>query len=141
MSLSPESGARPPHGRVSGPSIDGHVVFFYYDDLAAPTAFYGGDLGLEQTRDIGWVRFFRIGATGEVAIVKAGPDSYFAPQSNNAVMLSIVTDELDAWYRRLKANNGIRFLLDLQVHRKAPIRNFLISDPGGYAIEFYQWTG
>ncbi len=131
----------PPHGRGSRPSIDGHVVFLYYDDLAAPAAFYGGDLGLEQTRDIGWVRFFRVGATGEVAIVKAGPDAYFAPRSGNAVMLSIVTDELDAWYRWLKANSGIRFLVDLQVHGKAPIRNFLVSDPGGYAVEFYQWIG
>ena len=52
-------------------------------------------------------------------------------------MLSIVTSEVDAWYERLKANPDIVFLKEISENDM--IRSFLIEDPGGYTVEFFQW--
>ena len=123
----------------SRPSILSQTVMLYYDDLAAPEAFYASRLGLEKTKDFGWAKFFRVSTGAEVGIVKAGPGAYFTPQARNAVMLSIVTDDVDAWYTRLKAAKDIVFLVDIHTSDTAPIRNFMIQDPGGYAVEFFQW--
>ena len=120
-------------------SIDSQIVMFYYDDLAAPTEFYGKTLGLVQTQDFGWARFFQIVPGSEVGLVKAGPGAYYTPQARNAVMLSIVTSNVDAWYEKLKGQPGVDFIADLKTHEGAPIRNFLIRDPGGYTIEVFQW--
>ncbi|MGE0581326.1 MAG: VOC family protein [Steroidobacteraceae bacterium] len=119
--------------------IESQIVMFYYDDLAAPTEFYGKTLGLAQTQDFGWARFFQVVPGSEVGIVKGGPGAYYTPQARNAVMLSIVTPDVDAWYGRLKDQPGIDILKPLQSHGGAPIRNFMIRDPGGYTIEIFQW--
>jgi catechol 2,3-dioxygenase-like lactoylglutathione lyase family enzyme len=98
------------------PSIDSQTVMFYYDDLQQASEFYEQILGLEKTLDFEWVKFYRISGSSHVGIVRAGDGAYHSPQSNNAVMLSIVTSEVDAWYERLK-----------------------VQDPGGYTVEFFQW--
>jgi len=121
------------------PPIASQTVMFYYDDLAAAEEFYGAILGLEKTQDFGWAKFFRVSAGAEVGIVKSGPGAYHAAQRGNAVMLSIVTTDVDAWYARLKAAKGVRFLVEISSGQSAPIRNFMIEDPGGYTVEFFQW--
>jgi len=121
------------------PPIASQTVMFYYDDLAAAEAFYGTVLGLDKTQDFGWAKFFRVSAGAEVGIVKSGPGAYHAAQRGNAVMLSIVTTDVDAWYARLKAAKGVRFLVEISSGQSAPIRNFMIEDPGGYTVEFFQW--
>jgi Glyoxalase/Bleomycin resistance protein/Dioxygenase superfamily len=124
---------------IPRPSILSQTTMFYYDDLTAAEVFYGEKLGLEKTRDYGWVKFFRTAPAAEVAIVKTGEGAYFKAQAHNAVMLSIVTDAVDAWYDRLKRQGGIEILVDIQTSKTAPIRNFMVRDPGGYAVEFFQW--
>ena len=130
-----------PHASTTNarPSIVSQTVMLYYDDLDAPEAFYGQRLGLEKTRDFGWVKFFRVSTGAEVGIVKSGPGAYFKTQPRNAVMLSIVTDDVDAWYARLKADKDVVVLVDIHTAESAPIRNFMVQDPGGYAVEFFQW--
>ena len=125
--------------RVSRPSLVSQTTMLYYYDLTAAEAFYGTKLGLEKTRDFGWVKFFRTSAGAEIAIVKSGPGAYFTPQPRNAVMISLVTVEVDSWYARLKADAAVEFLVDIHTSDSAPIRNFMVKDPGGYAVEFFQW--
>jgi len=122
----------------SMPTIDSQTVMFYYDDLQPASEFYGQILGLEKTLDFDWVKFYRISETSHVGIVRAGDGAYHSPQSNNAVMLSIVTSEVDAWYERLKSVDKVDFLQDIH-SGDAPVRSFLVQDPGGYTVEFFQW--
>ena len=122
----------------SMPSIDSQTVMFYYDDLQQASEFYEQILGLEKTLDFEWVKFYRISDSSHVGIVRAGDGAYHSPQSNNAVMLSIVTSEVDAWYERLKAMDKVPFLQDIH-SGDAPVRSFLVQDPGGYTVEFFQW--
>lgn len=123
----------------SMPSIDSQTVMFYYDDLQEASEFYEQTIGLEKTVDFDWVKFYRISDTSHVGIVRAGDGAYHSPQANNAVMLSIVTSEVDAWYERLKAMEKVHFLREIS-SGDAPVRSFLIQDPGGYTVEFFQWS-
>jgi hypothetical protein len=120
------------------PPIASQTTMLYYDDLQAAEEFYGVKLGLSKTRDFGWAKLFRTSASAEIGLVQSGK-GYFRAQPHNAVMLSIVTTEIDDWYQRLKADSSIVFLIEIKTSESVPIRNFMIRDPGGYAVEFFQW--
>ncbi len=119
------------------PSIEGQTVMFYYEDIDAASRFYGVTLGLEKTLDEDWVKFFRVGESAYVGVVREGDGAYHTARPDNAVMLSIVTAEVDAWYTRLKAREEVVFLKD--IGDTPPVRAFLVQDPGGYTVEFFQW--
>ena len=119
------------------PGTDAQVVMFYYKDLAAVDHFYGSILQLEKTLDYEWVKFYQTSPNGSVGLVADGDDAWHHSQPKNAVMLSIVTHEVDDWYRKLKSDESVVFLKD--IGDGGPIRSFLIEDPGGYTVEFFQW--
>jgi len=119
------------------PTTDGQVVMFYYEDLAAADRFYGETLGFVKTLDEDWVKFYRTSGDATVGLVADGAGAWHKPQPKNAVMLSIVTSEVDAWYERLRKMDDVTFLKD--IGDGGPIRSFLVEDPGGYTVEFFQW--
>jgi predicted enzyme related to lactoylglutathione lyase len=112
---------------------------FYYRNIDEAARFYGETLGLPKTFDSAWVKIFLISETSSVGVVAEGGGAYHKAQPENAVMLSIVTAEVDAWYARLKAAGDVNFLKTIYNSESVPIRAFLVQDPGGYTIEFYQW--
>lgn len=118
-------------------TLASQVTMFYYDDLAAATEFYAEDLGLRSTLDWDWVRFFATGPASEVGLVRRGDGAWHDPQPDNAVMLSIVTTDVDAWYRRIAGNERVRVLKPIA--SGGGIRSFLLEDPGGYTVEFFEW--
>jgi predicted enzyme related to lactoylglutathione lyase len=120
-------------------SIKENTLMFYYKDIAAVAPFYEKTLGLTKTFDQDWVKIYRLTATSNIGLVQEGEKSFHRAQADNAVMLSIVTDQVDAWYERLKATDGIVFLKHIYNNENVPIRAFLVTDPGGYSVEFYQW--
>ena len=121
------------------PSVDSQVVMFYYKDIDAPAAFYGETLGFARTFDEDWVKIFQISDTSSVGVVREGEGAYHTTQAVNAVMLSITTREVDAWYERVLAAGDVKILTPIHNSENAPIRAFLVEDPGGYTVEFFQW--
>ncbi len=120
-------------------SIKENILMLYYKDITEVVPFYEQTLGLPKTFNQDWVKIYRLTATSSVALVQEGEGSFHRAQADNAVMLSIVTEDVDAWYERLKQDQGIVFLKDIYNNEHAPIRAFLVEDPGGYSIEFFQW--
>ena len=120
-------------------SIKENILMLYYKDITEAVPFYEQTLGLPKTFNQDWVKIYRLTATSSVALVQEGEGSFHRAQADNAVMLSIVTEDVDAWYERLKQDQGIVFLKDIYNNEHAPIRAFLVEDPGGYSIEFFQW--
>lgn len=126
------------------PAITGQVTFFYYKDLDRAAAFYGETLGLKLTLDLGWARLYAVSETATVGIVEDGPGYHAATEGDKPVMLSIVTDDVDGWYARL-SGAGVTILSHLKPletngnSNRAPVRAFLVEDPGGYTIEFFTW--
>jgi hypothetical protein len=133
-----ENDASTPAGDAP-PALTESYVMLYYKDLTAPRAFYGGLLGLEKTYGDDWVSLYRLTPASFVGIVREGENAFHRVQPQNAVMLSIVTGDVDGWYQRLKRAGGVTFLKEIHDQDNVPIRAFLIRDPGGYSVEFFQW--
>ena len=93
--------------------------------------------GLETTFDWEWVKFYKTGPGSNVGIVQEGDGAWHQVQDRNAVMLSLVTSEVDAWYARLKDRDDVTVLKP--IGDGGGIRSFLLEDPGGYTVEFFQW--
>jgi hypothetical protein len=53
-------------------------------------------------------------------------------------MLSIVTSDVESWYELLTAK-GIKILSELSDSGSVPVKAFLVEDPEGYTVEFFQW--
>lgn len=120
------------------PTTDEQVVMFYYKNLDAADRFYGEILGFEKTLDEDWVKFYKTSATSTVGLVMEGEGAWHRVQEKNAVMLSIVTHEVDAWYNTLQQKDDVTFLKEIS--DGGLVRSFLLEDPGGYTVEFFEWT-
>ena len=125
------------------PTIDSTITFFYYKDLASAADFYRDVVGLEATTDMGWVKIFKVTESSSVGLVEDGK-GFLRAAEDKPVMLSLVTDDVDAWHERL-VDADAPVLSELppadrpEDTARAPIRGFIVADPGGYAIEFFSW--
>ena len=115
------------------------TVMLYYRELDAPREFYQHILGLQASYEDDWVSIYSLTPTSAVGLVQEGGSAYHRARKDNAVMLSLVVDNTDAWYKRIKSTGRIKILKEIYDHPKAPIRAFLIEDPGGYTVEIFQW--
>lgn len=121
------------------PRPQSSITWFYYDDVAIATSFYGETLGLEQVLDQGWASVFRIARDAFVGLVDAqAGKGTCRPQPTNAVLLTLVVDDLQGWFDRLTAagirlDSGITKMADLE------IETFFLTDPGGYRLEFQRF--
>jgi extradiol dioxygenase family protein len=112
----------------------------YYKDLSVARRFYGDILGLQKTMEDSWVTIYRSSPSSFIGIVKGGAKgAYHHAQDRNAVMITIVTDNLEAWHDQLKRAKGVTFLKEIYEGVHTPVRAFLVEDPGGYSVEFVQW--
>lgn len=127
--------ASPAQARISG-----QATFLYYKDLAAPRKFYSQVLGLVPYFESEWVTLYRPVAGATLGIVKepSGGDTS-AKIKRSVVMISLVTNDVAAWYGKLRHSRGVHIVKALYDHPAAPIRAFEIEDPAGYTVEFFQW--
>jgi catechol-2,3-dioxygenase len=111
----------------------------YYTELEQAAQFYGQTLGLTATMNDDWVKLYEVIPGSLLGLVKAGGTAYHKTQDTNAVMVSIVTEDVDIWYAIVSDNPNIEILKPLYNHATVPIRAFLVADPGGYTVEIFQW--
>ena len=122
------------------PPITESYVMLYYRDLGPAKAFYADLLGLEVVTADEWFALYRIAPGSAVGLIREGPNAYHRLQANNAVMLSIVTTDVDAWFARISVRPEVKILKPLYEQKAAGIRGFLMEDPGGYTVEIFEWT-
>ena len=117
------------------PRIDAQISWVYTQDLDSTALFYADALGLECIRDQGNARIFRTATSACIGVCQVFADREVEPQGG---MISILTDDIDAWYRRL-VDNGLT--VDRPPHRleQFGIYSFFVRDPNGYVIEFQQF--
>jgi predicted enzyme related to lactoylglutathione lyase len=121
------------------PKFTEQYVMLYYSDIDAAAHFYGNTLGLKAVMEDEWVILYEVLPGSLIGVVKEGGTAYHKVQETNAVMVSIVTEDVDAWYRTIAATAGITVLKEIYNHESVPIRAFLVADPGGYTLEIFQW--
>lgn len=114
--------------------VSGLVSWVYTDDLEATSVFYRDVLGFVCDRDEGRARLFRTADNAWIGVCEAFEGRVVQPVGS---MISIVTTDVDAWYRRLLAHGVV---VD-PPHRLETfgIYCLLLRDPSGYALEIQQF--
>jgi len=119
------------------PDVRSQITFLYYQDLAPIERFYGQVLGLDLVVDQGWAKIYATSGNAFIGIV-AGERAFHQPRDENAVLLTLVVDDVDGWYAALKAR-GVNLLTGVRAMESIQVRGFLLTDPGGYALEIQQF--
>jgi catechol 2,3-dioxygenase-like lactoylglutathione lyase family enzyme len=113
------------------------MTLFYYKDLEAASAFYDS-IGFTLAVDLDWWKVFSV--VGGFYLGLVGGD--IVPEginSKKAVKLIVMVDDVDAWFNKLK---GLGLKLDheeVYSSSRLNLREFSLSDPEGYSIEFGQF--
>ncbi len=98
-------------------------------------SFYADVLGLECTRDEGDARVFATGENAGIGVCRVFADRVVEPRGG---MISIVTSDVDAWYRRL-VDQGVSIARPPHRLEQFGIYTFFVTDPNGYVLEFQQF--
>ncbi len=105
------------------------ITFLPTADLQATHAFYAEVLGLELALDQGTCRIYRVvGQSFWGFCLRAAP---VAPEQ---VVLTLCSDDVEAWHRRLE-EIGIATDGPPRINPKYGIQHFYARDPNGYRIE------
>ena len=113
-------------------------VFFYYDNLEEATRFYTEILGLEAVTDYEFAKILRVADTSFVTLV-SGESGMHSTEEPKAVAIALVTDELEAWYEYLVAQE-VSMRGELKVNEGRPHDGFVAYDPEGYYLEFERFN-
>ena len=116
-------------------NIVAQISWVYTRDLDATADFYTRVLGLQCRRDEGSARIYATADNAAIGVCLAFAGRVVEPQGG---MISIVTDDVDAWYRRLLAQ-GLAIAKPPHRLEQFGIYTFFIEDPNGYVIEFQQF--
>jgi len=117
-------------------SVIGQISWVYTEDLDSTAFFYAEVLGFKCSRDEGNARIFDTGGDACIGVCQAFADRVVEPKGG---MISIITDDVDAWYLRLKE---IGLAIDQPPHQleQFGIYSFFVKDPNGYVIEFQRYA-
>ncbi|MDX1540487.1 MAG: VOC family protein [Geminicoccaceae bacterium] len=110
------------------------VTFVYTDDLERSAAFYGDRLGLRLVLDQGACRIFEAAPNAFIGACRRGRRS----PSPDGVILTLVTQDVDGWYERLKAQ-GLSIDRPPKANPEFGIYHFFVEDPEGYLIEIQRF--
>ena len=113
------------------------ITFFYYDDLNTAAAFYSNVMRFKLVDDQKWAKIYQINGNAFMGIVD-GKKGFCKVQDKNAVLLTLVVDDVHSWYKYLK-DNGINLVTEVQEKEDIKVRCFFLKDPGGYALEVQQF--
>jgi hypothetical protein len=119
---------------------EGVITFFYYDDLNRAAAFYRERLGLRSLMVSDWCVIFELNAGARLGLVNATAGSQRPiADCNKGAILSLQVDGVAACLERMKRCELAPASAELVEGCCGRTREFKISDPEGYVIEFFEW--
>ncbi len=119
------------------PSVQSQITFFYYHEIEPAERFYRDVLGFELVEDQRWAKIYRAAGNGFIGIV-SGDRGFHQPRQTNAVLLTLVVEDVAQWYQHLK-KSGVSLLTEVKEMDEIKVRGFFLKDPGGYTIEVQQF--
>lgn len=119
---------------MSHPPIDQQITFLYTRDLAATARFYEEVLGLELAVDQGDCRIYRVSRDGYLGFCQR----VGAPEQPAGLILTIVSDDVDAWYHLLR-ERGVAFEKPPARNPRYRIYHCFLRDPNGYLLEIQRF--
>lgn len=119
---------------MSPPPIQHYTTFLYTRDLAATAHFYEELMGLQLALDQGDCRIYRIAEHGFLGFCEREE----APASPGGVILTIISQQVDLWYRYL-CDQGVVFDVEPTYNPQYEIYHCLLKDPNGYLVEIQRF--
>lgn len=116
------------------PPIDEQITFLYTRDLATTAHFYEVVMELPLVLDQGGCRIYRINGEAYLGFCERN----FAPEKPEGVLFTLVTQEVDAWYEHLRAQD-VPFETTPAVNETYGIYHCFARDPNGYLIEIQRF--
>lgn len=118
---------------MNHPPFDQQITFLATEDLAATAHFYEEMLGLPLALDQGDCRIYQVSRAGLLGFCQrvAGPQPA-------GVIVTLVTQDVDGWYRRLCAC-GVSFDRPPALNPKYNIYHCFLRDPNGYLLEIQRF--
>jgi len=123
-----DEGARAPDS-----SFVAQVTFVYTADLAASEHFYGEVLGLPLALDQGSCKIYRVSPGAQVGVCLR-PDA----EPPQGVILTLVTDDVDGWCRRIEAY-GVSLEKAPTFDAQYKIYHCFLRDPSGALVEIQRF--
>ena len=114
-------------------SLHSQITFLYYEQLDVAARFYGQVMGLKLVEDQTWAKIYQVSERAFVGLVD-GARGFHQPQAKNAVMLTLVVDDVAAWFEYLKAHD-VPVIKPPATSNELQIEYCFVEDPGGYVIE------
>jgi catechol 2,3-dioxygenase-like lactoylglutathione lyase family enzyme len=114
--------------------IDQQITFLDTADLARTADFYERIVGLRLARDQGACRIYHAAGAAYLGFCQR-PD---APADPARVVLTLVTDHVDAWCAHLRAR-GVELVKEPADNPPYRIYNAFARDPNGYLIEIQRF--
>jgi lactoylglutathione lyase len=119
---------------------EGVITFFYYDDLNRAVAFYRERLGLRSLMVSDWCVIFELNPGARLGLVNATAGSQRPVGGRNkGAILSLQVEGVGACLERMKRCALAPASAELVEGCGGRTREFKISDPEGYVIEFFEW--
>jgi len=94
-------------------------------------------MGFKLVDDQKWAKIYKINGNAFMGVVGEGK-GFCKVQNENAVLLTLVVDNVYSWYEHLK-ERGITPVTEIQEKEDIQVRCFFLKDPGGYALEIQQF--
>lgn len=111
--------------------FDQQVTFLYSRDLETSAVFYGETLELPLALDQGGCRIFQTSRDSFLGVCRCSEQR---PVSPEGIIITLVSDDVDGWYERLKTK-GVTFDTAPAENPDYNIYHFFLTDPDGYKIE------
>lgn len=119
---------------MSHPPIQHQITFLYTRDLASTAHFYEELMGLQLALDQGDCRIYRVARRGFLGFC----ERVDAPDHPRGVILTIITQDVDRWYRHLRGQ-GVSFEKEPAFNPEYEIYHCFLRDPNGYLLEIQRF--
>ena len=119
---------------MTHPPIDQQITFLYTRDLAETARFYEDIVGLPLALDQGSCRIYHVTDDAYLGFCQRTA----AREGPNNIIMTLVTQEVDRWYRHLSAE-GVAFEKPPTLNPEYNIYHCFLRDPNGYLIEIQRF--
>jgi catechol 2,3-dioxygenase-like lactoylglutathione lyase family enzyme len=116
---------------VATSELDALITFVSVTDLDRSATFYGEVLGLELVRDQGACLIYRVAGGAHLGVCD------HRPAEPGGVIITLVTDDVDAWAERLRAAGlGVDGPV---ANARFALYHCFVRDPDGHLVEIQRF--
>ena len=113
--------------------INSHIVFLTTGDLDRTAQFYEQTLELSLALDQGKCRIYQVARESFLGFCEGD-----TPPATEGVMVTLVTEDVDGWYRSL-CDRGVQMEKKPCYNPDFKIYHCIFRDPNGYRVEIQRF--